>query len=90
MSQSHKFAIVDNRMRNIEKEYISSLQYTLISLEKNDNVYFEISSHTDIFCSKIYNTLIIQPDTYDKINSYINTSNTPYNCKKLYNLVKIL
>ena len=54
-----KYIIIDNRMRKTEKEFLKSLGYILIELPKSNKTYPEISSHVDIFCSKIYETLIV-------------------------------
>lgn len=57
-------------MRKIEKECIKNLGYKIIELEKNNNVYEEISSHVDIFCTKINDILVVEKTFFDKI-SYI-------------------
>lgn len=41
--------IIDHRMRNDEKKMLKSIGYNLIELPENENVYYEISSHVDIF-----------------------------------------
>lgn len=56
-------AIVDFRMRKVEKEYIRSLGYEIIDNKYNSNVYDEISSHVDIHYLKISDTLIISKST---------------------------
>ena len=50
--------IVDSKMRNIEKEKLKSLGYELYEISPNPNLYFEISSHVDIHCAKINNSII--------------------------------
>ena len=71
MNNHYKYIIIDNRMRKIEKDYLKSLGYKLIELPKNDSVYEEISSHTDIFVFKIDNTIISEPSVYDLLNKKI-------------------
>ena len=55
-----RYLIIDNRMRKIEKEELKSLGYNLIELPQNDNLYEEISSHTDILCSIVNDKLIVE------------------------------
>ena len=77
MNNHYKYIIIDNRMRKIEKDYLKSLGYKLIELPKNNSVYEEISSHTDIFALKTYNTIIAEPSIYDiliKVNINKNIS----------------
>lgn len=50
--------IIDSKMRNIEKEKLKSLGYELYEISPNPNLYFEISSHVDIHCTKINNFFI--------------------------------
>lgn len=67
--------IIDERIaENIEK-YFSDLDYELIKVKKHDQVYNEISSHTDIFCTKIDDTVI-----YEK-NAISSKINSKYICK---------
>jgi competence protein ComEC len=47
-----KYAVVDFRMRKVEKEYIESLGYEIIENGFNLDVYDEISSHVDIYYLK--------------------------------------
>ena len=63
--------IIDQRMRKIEKEKLKQLGYELIEIKQSKNVYEEISSHTDIFTSKIGNKLIVEPTQYDNLKQYI-------------------
>lgn len=71
-----KELIIDSRMRTIEKNKLKELGYNLIELPKSENVYEEISSHTDIFCTKLNNALIVEKSRYaylkEKISSQIN------------------
>ena len=59
--------IIDERMRAIEKEKLKELGYNLIEIKANPNVYEEISSHVDIFASKVGNKLIVEPSVYELI-----------------------
>jgi len=61
--------IIDNRMRDIEKEKLKSLGYDLIEIPKSHNVYEEISSHVDIFCLKVNNKLICEESIYNIVKS---------------------
>ena len=56
-----KYLIIDNRMRLVEKNKLKELGYNLIEINRNNNVYEEISSHVDIFTCKIGNVLVIEP-----------------------------
>ena len=62
-----KSIIIDSRMREIEKDYLKKLGYNLVEIPKSLDVYSEISSHPDIFCSKINDNLILEPIIYNKI-----------------------
>lgn len=66
-----KELIIDNRMRAIEKGKLKELGYRLIEINSNKKLYPEISSHTDIFCTKIKNNLIIETSQYDLIKNNI-------------------
>lgn len=59
-----KYMIIDHRMRKIEKSYLQNLGYNLIELNKSNNTYEEISSHVDIFCTRLNNSIIFEKDTY--------------------------
>lgn len=59
--------IIDDRMRNVEKEKLRNLGYGLIELKQSEKVYQEISSHVDIFTCKIGDKLIIEPTQYNHI-----------------------
>lgn len=57
--------IIDERVdKNIEK-YFLDLGYEIIKVKKSEGIYSEISSHTDIFCVKINDTVISQVNTFD-------------------------
>lgn len=61
--------IIDERMRQIEKDKLKSLGYELIEISQNKKVYSEISSHVDIFVCKIGDTLIIEPTQFNQLKS---------------------
>jgi len=62
-----EYIIIDKRMRNIEKNTLKYLGYRLVEIEKSENVYSEISSHVDIFTTKIGDTLIVEKSKYDDL-----------------------
>lgn len=62
-----KYVFIDSRIRGKEEEKLKELGYILIKLPKSENVYEEISSHTDIFVSKIENTIVIEKDMYESL-----------------------
>lgn len=63
--------IIDERMRNIEKQKLKEHGYNLIEIRKNSNVYEEISSHADIFACKIGDKLIIEPSQFNNIKNQV-------------------
>ena len=66
-----KIAIIDNRMRKIEKEKLIELGYELIEINTSTKVYPEISSHVDIFACKVRDKIIIEPTQYQNIMPYV-------------------
>ncbi len=72
-----EYIIIDKRMRNIEKNTLKYLGYRLVEIEKSENVYSEISSHVDIFTTKIGDTLIVEKSKYDDLVFML--KNTEYN-----------
>lgn len=60
-----KYLVIDNRMRDIHKEYFINLGYTLIQMPESTNTYMEISSHVDIFCTKIKDKIIFENNLYN-------------------------
>ena len=62
-----EYIIIDNRMRNIEKNTLKYLGYKLMEIKKSNNVYAEISSHVDIFTTKINDTLIVEKSKYENL-----------------------
>lgn len=59
-----KYVIIDERMRNIEKDKLKELGYTLIEIKQSEEVYPEISSHVDIFACKTGDKIVIEPTQY--------------------------
>lgn len=72
-----KYLIIDKRLRKVEKEALKILGYELIELEKSDRVYEEISSHVDIFCTKIKNKLIVEESKYKYIKNKLEDTIEP-------------
>jgi len=66
-----KKLIIDSRMRKPEKELLTTLWYKIIELEKSKDVYEEISSHPDVFCTKIGNRIVVEPNTYRYLTSKV-------------------
>lgn len=92
--------IVDNRIRKIEMEFLNKLDRNILALPSINNVYEEISSHVDIYISKIKDILIIEKVMYDNIkekvlDNYIcivrgnETVKNPYPNDILYNVCVI-
>ena len=67
--------IVDERMRQIEKQKLKELGYDLIDIKQSEKVYPEISSHVDIFTCKIGDVLIVEPSQYEQIKSKLTSEN---------------
>ena len=59
--------IIDERMRQIEKEKLIELGYELIEIKQSEKVYQEISSHVDIFVCKVGKKIIVEPSQYEFI-----------------------
>lgn len=53
--------IIDERIRNIELEFLKEY-FEVIKLPLSDEVYEEISGHSDIFYCKIDNKIIEAPN----------------------------
>ena len=60
-----EYILIDKRMRNVEKNMLKYLGYKLVPIETSNNVYAEISSHVDIFTTKIGDTLIVEKSKYE-------------------------
>ena len=52
--------IIDSRIREIEYKYLSQF-FNIIKLPLSDDVYEEISGHSDIFYTKINGKIIAAP-----------------------------
>ena len=59
-----KKIIIDERMRQIEKEKLKELGYQLLEIKQSKKVYPEISSHVDIFTCKVGEKIIVEPTRY--------------------------
>lgn len=59
--------IIDERMRQIEKERLKSLGYQLLEIKQSKKVYPEISAHVDIFTCKVGAKVIVEPTQYMKM-----------------------
>lgn len=66
-----KYLIIDERMRSFEKEELKKLGYKLIEINKNNNVYSEISSHVDIFTCKIKEKIVVENTMYENLKSQL-------------------
>jgi len=66
-----KYALVDFRMREEEKEYIESLGYNIFNVSYNPDLYDEIAAHVDISYLKIDDTLITSPDKFVELSKII-------------------
>ena len=60
----NKFIFMDNRMREFERNYLKNMGYEFIEIPTNNNIYNEISSHVDIFVTKINDKLFVEPTLY--------------------------
>ncbi len=67
-----KFLIIDNRMRKIEKEKLEVLGYELIEVPTKKDLYYEVSSHVDIFCAKIKDKIVLESTIFEKFQSLSN------------------
>ena len=65
-----KYILIDRKMRQIEREYLENLGYSLIEVKSNLNVYEEISSHVDIVCSKVGDRIIAEECIYNILEKY--------------------
>ena len=68
-----KCLIIDERMRQVEKDKLKELAYELIEMKKGKNVYPEISSHVDIFTCKVGSKIIVEPSQYKSIKSQLSS-----------------
>ena len=70
-----KYIIIDERMREVEKEKLRSLGYELVEIKKSNRLYPEVSSHVDIFACKINDQIVIEESQYDNIIKQIKNKN---------------
>lgn len=56
-----KNLIIDSRIRDVEYEYLSNY-FNIIKLPLSEDVYEEISGHSDIFYTKVDNKIICAPN----------------------------
>jgi hypothetical protein len=54
--------IIDERVNESIQDYFLNLGYEVIKVKKQDQIYNEICSHTDIFCVKIDDTVIYEKE----------------------------
>ena len=66
-----RYLLIDERMRNIEKQTLKNLGYKLIEIKKSTKVYPEISSHVDIFACKVKNKIIAEKSFYNILKSKV-------------------
>lgn len=57
-----KYAVIDFRMRAVEKDFLRNLGYTVIDNGFNINVYDEVSAHVDIYYLKVGNVVFAAPE----------------------------
>ena len=71
---------IDNRMRDVEKKRLRDLEFELIEIPSNKNLYQEISSHVDIHVCKIGNEIILENSLYNYLNNecYIRGNSSIY------------
>ena len=62
--------IIDSRIRKEEYDYLSKY-FNVIKLELSEDVYDEISGHSDIFYCKIYDKVICSPNAKFKNNEFL-------------------
>lgn len=62
--------IIDSRIRDLEYNYLSKF-FNVIKLPLSNDVYEEISGHSDIFYTKINNQVIVAPNAEIKEQQFI-------------------
>ncbi len=62
-----KTILIDERMREREKEMLQKMEYHLVEIPKSTQTYAEISSHVDIFVCKINNTFFSPKSIFDTV-----------------------
>lgn len=67
-----KKVIIDNRMRQIEKQKLQNMGFEIIEVQTNPNVYTEISSHVDIFVCRVKDEIIVEPtQNFKDISNFV-------------------
>ena len=69
-----EYILIDPRMRNVEKNTLKYLGYELVPIQKSNNVYPEISSHVDIFTTKIGDTLVVEKSQFEDLTFMLKKS----------------
>ena len=69
-----EYIIIDPRMRNVEKNTLKYLGYELVPIQRSNNVYPEISSHVDIFTTKIGDTLVVEKSQFEDLTFMLKKS----------------
>ena len=77
-----EYILIDSRMRNIEKNTLKYLGYNLVPIQKSENVYPEISSHVDIFTTKIGDTLVVEKSKFEDLTFMLKNSEYNIVCGK--------
>lgn len=67
-----KYLLIDERMRDVEKQTLKNLGYELIEIKKSINVYPEISSHVDIFACKVKDKIVVEKSAYKMLKNKLN------------------
>ena len=77
-----EYILIDPRMRNVEKNTLKYLGYELVPIQKSNNVYPEISSHVDIFTTKIGDTLVVEKSQFEDLTFMLKKSEYNIVCGK--------
>lgn len=67
-----KYLLIDERMRDVEKQTLKNLGYEFIEIKKSTNVYPEISSHVDIFACKVKDKIVVEKSAYKMLKNKLN------------------
>ncbi len=67
-----KIAFVDCRVREKELDMLKNFGLEVVLIPKSNEVYEEVSSHTDIFMCKIGKYLVVSNKIYDYVLSKVN------------------
>jgi hypothetical protein len=60
--------LIDERIRSAEKEKLEELEYEIVLIKRNNNVYEEISAHSDIFACKVGNKIFIDQNRFQEFD----------------------